>query len=155
VNKVKLDDPVRYPGFGWFVPVEIGDGYLNKDGEIYETTRRNSDENHIYLKAWEDPNSGYWGTYDLAMNAKKKYENAVKQPEPQLAAYELEGPVRHPEMNLWSVYAKDTGYYSYALTEDLELRHPALRHLWETYQAALFAKLSYERKVKHLQQQKG
>ena len=153
MQKVKLHDPVRNPDFGWYVAGGTVAGYLNKDGAIYATTKRDSDDNHVYANAWEDPYSGYWETYDLALVAKKDYQHTVIQPEPQLAVYDLEDPVQYNDR--WFIRTKDTGCYLYALTEYLEIRHPAYRGYWDTYDAALFAKLRYERKIKHLPQQKG
>jgi hypothetical protein len=142
MEKIKLKNPEKNPGYGWYVAGKVEDRYLNKNGTIYETTKYSSYKHHIYLHAWEDPESGYWETYDLATEAKRKYEASFIQQEPQLSVYELENPVQHD--NKWCVYAKDTRY-QYALSKDITICHILCRGLWNTYTAALFAKLRYER----------
>jgi hypothetical protein len=147
MEKIKLNNPKYNPAFGWFVSGEIEYIYLNKDGNIYETTKGKVSERRFYPSPSKDPESGYWETCELAMEAKRKYEDSFIQPEPQPTAYELERPVQ--ENDKWCVYAKDTRY-QYALSKDITISHILCRGFWNTYTAALFAKLRYERKTKNL-----
>jgi hypothetical protein len=147
MEKIKLTDPISNPGYGWYVADKISEIYLNKDGKIYSSTKYIPNRRHLYNNAWEDPRSGYWKTYELAMEAKIKYESSFIQPEPQLAVYELENPVQ--ENDKWCVYAKETSD-QYALSKDITICHILCRGFWGTYTAALFAKLRYERKTRNL-----
>jgi hypothetical protein len=147
MKKIKLNNPKYNPAFGWFVSGEIEDTYLNKDGKIYETTKGPVSERRFYPSPSEDPESGYWKTCELAMEAKRKYEDSFIQPEPAAIVYELDNPLQ--ENDKWCVYAKDTSD-QYALSKDITISHILCRGFWNTYTAALFAKLRYERKTKNL-----
>lgn len=215
--------PHENPPLGWYVAAT--NGYLNKDGTIQFSCNTNAFSD---IPAWQQPESGYWKTYELALEAKKIYEGSwmatygfatntpklgpkgwfvyisgvsmhlctdciprkiyttlydsnmdlfyfeteeeanrarnlymsyskngpkdinptIAIPEPQLVVYELENPTK--ESIGWCVYTNDTGYYSYALSKDNTICHTAYRKHWDTENAALFAKLCYERKMKHL-----